>query len=154
MLLWQSTVPPSTKMLAPWQHDDVIKWKNFPRYCPFVRGIHRSPVNSPHKGQWRRALMISLICVWINGRVNNGEAGDLRRHRAHYGVIVKRRGTHPTSNGSWRQGIKGEMTCTVYVALVWNIIYWIIMIIIIITIIIIIIIIMITIMIIIIILWW
>ena len=34
-----------------------------------------------------------------------------------------------TSNGSWRQGIKGEMTCTVYVALVWNIIYWIMMII-------------------------
>ena len=24
-------------------HDDVIKWKNFPRYWPFVRGIHRSP---------------------------------------------------------------------------------------------------------------
>ena len=34
-----------------------------------------------------------------------------------------------TSNGSWRKGIKGEMTCTVYVALVWNIIYWIMMII-------------------------
>ena len=28
-----------------------------------------------------------------------------------------------TSNSSWRQGIKGEMTCTGYVALVWNIIY-------------------------------
>ena len=38
-------------------HDDVIKWKHFPRYWPFVRGIHRSPVNSPHKGQWRGALM-------------------------------------------------------------------------------------------------
>ena len=34
-------------------HDDVIKWKNFPRHWPFVRGIHRSPVNSPHKDQWR-----------------------------------------------------------------------------------------------------
>ena len=43
-------------------HDDVIKWKHFPRYWPFVRGIHRSPVNSPHKGQWRGALMFSLIC--------------------------------------------------------------------------------------------
>ena len=30
-------------------HDDVIKWINFPRYWPFVRGIHRSPVNSPKK---------------------------------------------------------------------------------------------------------
>ena len=47
-----------------------------------------SPVNSPHKGQWRGALMFSLICTWINGWVNNGEAGDLRRHRAHYDVIV------------------------------------------------------------------
>ena len=69
-------------------HDDVTKWKHFPRYWPFVRGIHRSPVNSPHKGQWRGALMFSLICVWTNDWVNNREAGDLRRYRAHYDVIV------------------------------------------------------------------
>ena len=69
-------------------HDDVIKWRHFPRYWSLVRGIHRSPVNSPHKGQWRGALMFSLICVWINGWVNNGEACDLRRHRPHYDVIV------------------------------------------------------------------
>ena len=42
-------------------HDDVIKWKHFPRYWPFVRGIHRSPVNSPHKGQWRGALMFFYL---------------------------------------------------------------------------------------------
>ena len=69
-------------------HDDVIRWKHFPRYWPFVRGMHRSPVNSPHKGQWRGALMVSLICVWINGWVNNREAGDWRRYRAHYDVTV------------------------------------------------------------------
>ena len=69
-------------------HDDVIKWKHFPRYWPFVRGIQRSPVNSPNKGQWRGALVFTLICVRINGWVNNREAGDLRRHRAHYDVIV------------------------------------------------------------------
>ena len=69
-------------------HDDVIKWKHFPRYWPFVRGIHRSPVNSPHKGQWRGALMFSLTCVWINISVNNREAGDMRRHRVHYDVIA------------------------------------------------------------------
>ena len=69
-------------------HDDVIKWKHFPIYWPFVRGIHRSPVNSPHKGQWRGALMFSLICVWIHGWVNYREAGDLRRYRAHYDVNV------------------------------------------------------------------
>ena len=69
-------------------HDDVIKWKHFPRYWPFMRGIHRSPVNSPHKGQWRGALMFCLISAWINGWVNNREIGGLRRHRAHYDVPV------------------------------------------------------------------
>ena len=69
-------------------HDGVNKWKHFPRHWPFVRGIHRSPVNSPHKSQWRGALMFSLICAWINGWVNNREAGDLRRHCVHCDVIV------------------------------------------------------------------
>ena len=63
-------------------HDDVTKWKHFPRYWPFMRGIHQSPVNFPHKGQRRGSLMFSLICAWMNGWVNAGEAGDLRRHRA------------------------------------------------------------------------
>ena len=79
--------PPKKRKVDP-SHDDVIKWKHFPRYWPFVRGIHRSPVSSPRKGQWRGALMFSLICAWINGWINNREAGDLRRHRAHYDVIV------------------------------------------------------------------
>ena len=47
-------------------HDDVTKWKHFPCYWPFVRGIHQSPVNSTRKGQWRGALMLSLIYTWIN----------------------------------------------------------------------------------------
>ena len=71
-----------------WHHGDVIKWKYFPRYWPFVRGIHRSPVNSPHKGQWLGALMFSLICAWTNDWVNNRDAGDLRLHRAHYVATV------------------------------------------------------------------
>ena len=69
-------------------HGDVIIWKHFLRYWPFVRGIHRSPVKFPHKGRWRGALMFSLICVWIKGWENNREAGDLRRYRAHYDVSV------------------------------------------------------------------
>ena len=68
-------------------HDDVINWKHFPRYWPFVRGIHRSPVNSPHK-----ASDAELWCLlWLApeyGWVNSREADDLRRHRAHYDVIV------------------------------------------------------------------
>ena len=67
---------------------DQREWKHFPRYWPVVREIYRSPVNSPRKGQWRGALMLSLICAWINGWVKNHEAGDLRCHLAHYDVIV------------------------------------------------------------------
>ena len=52
-----------------YSHDDVITWRHFPHYWLFVRGIHRSPVNSPHKGQWCGALMFSLICAlnkWLS----------------------------------------------------------------------------------------
>ena len=45
----------------------------------------------PSQRQWRGALMFSLIWAWINGWVNNRETGDLRRHRAHYGVIVMKK---------------------------------------------------------------
>ena len=66
-LLWRELMEPSgqsTRLIGCLSmHDDVIKWKHFLRNWPFVR----SPVNSPHKGQWCGALMFSLICVWING---------------------------------------------------------------------------------------
>ena len=70
------------------QHDDVIKWKHFPCNWPFVRRIHRSPVNSPLKGQWRGALIFSLMCAWTDSWTNNGNAGDLRRYCAHYDITV------------------------------------------------------------------
>ena len=52
-----------------------------------------SPVTGefPYKGQWRGALIFSLICAWTNGWVNNREAGNLRRHRAHYDVTLMNR---------------------------------------------------------------
>ena len=71
-----------------YHHDDVIKSTHFQRYWPFVRGIHRSPVNSHQKGQRRGALMFSLICAVTNGWVNNRDAGDLRRNRFYYDVTV------------------------------------------------------------------
>ena len=95
-------------------HDDVIKWKHFPRYWPFVRRIHRSRMKSPHKGQWRGALMFSLICVQINGWVNNREVGDLRRHHAHYDVIImlqKRSKTQHFISLQWPR-------CSIYILLV------------------------------------
>ena len=69
-------------------HGDVIIWKHFPHYWPFVWGIQWSPVNSYHKGQWRGALMFSLICAWTNIWVNNRDAGDLRHHYTYHDVTV------------------------------------------------------------------
>ena len=74
--------------LCYYPHEDVIKWKHFPRHWLFVREIHRSPVNYPHKGQWRGTLMFSLIFAWTNGWVNNTDTNALRCHRAHYGVTA------------------------------------------------------------------
>ena len=91
-------------------HDDVIKWKHFARYWPFVRGIHRSPVNSPHKGQWRGDLVFSLIYTWTNTWANNGDADDLRRHRAYYDVIVMNIGEMCEP---WNMPISTFYNCTV-----------------------------------------
>ena len=63
-------------------HDDVIKWKHFPYYWPFVRGIHWSPVDFPFKG------MFSLICTWTNDWANNWHIGNLRCHSTRYDITV------------------------------------------------------------------
>ena len=67
---------------------DVIKWKHFPYYWLFVRGIDRSPVDSLHKGQWHGALMFPLICAWTNDWTKTQDASCFRRHHSHYDVIV------------------------------------------------------------------
>ena len=73
-------------------HDTLSWWRHqmatFSALLALCAGNSPVPVNSLHKGQWRGALMFSLICVWINGWVNNREAGDLSRHRGHYDVII------------------------------------------------------------------
>ena len=50
-------------------HDDVMKWKRFPRYWPFVMGIHRSPVDSPFKGSVTAVLMF-FFDVRLNKLLN------------------------------------------------------------------------------------
>ena len=70
--------------LAWWRH----QMETFYALVAICAGNSPVPVNSPHKGQWRGALIFSLICVWINGWANNRKAGDLRRYRAHYDAIV------------------------------------------------------------------
>ena len=67
-----------------WRH----QMETFSALLVLCAGNSPVPENSPHKGQWRGALMFSLICTWINDWVNNREAGDLRRHRGHYDVNV------------------------------------------------------------------
>ena len=64
------------------------------------------PVNSPHKGQLRGALMFSLISAGINGWVNNLEAGDLRRNHTHYDVIVMEWSNLVNSQGIYKMRIK------------------------------------------------
>ena len=92
VLLWMLTKPNGLTQFQEecdtCNNNDVIQWKHFPRHRSFMREIHQSPVNYPHKGQWRGALMFSLVCAWINGRLNNREVGDSRRQRSHYDVIV------------------------------------------------------------------
>ena len=77
--------PMISQVMTTWLHH---QWKYFPCYWPFGRGIHQSPVNSPHKGQWYGALMFSLICAWTNSWANNGDTGDFRHHHTHNDVIV------------------------------------------------------------------
>ena len=73
------------KYLMSWWRNQMETFSVLPAVCTEK---NRSPVNSRHKSQWRGALMFSLICTRINGWENNGEAGDLRRHRAHYDATV------------------------------------------------------------------
>ena len=76
----------------------------------YIYIIHWSPVNSPHKGQWRRALMFSLICAWTNGGANHRDAGDLRRNRAHYGVTLM------TKYESWTKFVWGiNKLCFIFI---------------------------------------
>ena len=83
---WRSTHLLHLYFLFSWWRHQIEKCSTS---LAFVRGIsHRSPVKSPHTDQWRGALMFSLICAWTNGWVNNQDAGDLRRRRAHYDVTV------------------------------------------------------------------
>ena len=61
---------------------------NISRVTSPLCGEFTGPGEFPTQRPVTRALMFSLICVWINGWVNNREAGDLRRYRGHYDVIL------------------------------------------------------------------
>ena len=77
-------IVPGIFYMSWWRHQMEI----FSALLAFCAGNSPAPVISPHKGQWRGALVFSLICAWINSWANNGDAGDLRRHHAHYDDTV------------------------------------------------------------------
>ena len=74
-------------------HDDIIRWKHFPRYrslCGEITGhrwISRTTASNAEL----------FICAWTNGCANNRDAGDLRHHCAHYDVTVRCFATHMRS---------------------------------------------------------
>ena len=85
-------------------HDDVIKWKHFPRNWPFVRGIYRSRWIPHTKASVAELWFFCLICIWINVWVSNLNAGYLRRYRGHYDVIVMTRSAEGGNSLSlWRR---------------------------------------------------
>ena len=86
-----------------WRH----QMETFSTLLAFCTGIHRSPVYSPHKGQWRGALMFSMIYAWTNSWANNKDACCLRLHRAHYNVTVM------------KYSYQANMWYTIYVLWIW-----------------------------------
>ena len=83
--VWARFLLLSPITLSPWWRHQM---ETFSALLPLCARNSPVPVKSPHKGQWRGALMVSLIYAWINDWVNNHEAGNLRRHRGHYDVNV------------------------------------------------------------------
>ena len=94
--LWPSSPSHRITHYAWWRH----QMETFPRHWPFVKWIHQSLVDSPHKGQWRTASAFSLICLWTNGWAHNRNAGILRRHGAHYDATVMEKMVRKVKNSS------------------------------------------------------
>ena len=89
----------------PYPHHDVIKWKHFPRYRPFVWGIHRSLVNSPHKGPVMRSFDV-FFDLRLNKRLSKQSQGwwfetpscPLWRHRNVSGITLGKHTNCPSGN--------------------------------------------------------
>ena len=86
------------------RHDDVMTWEGFPHYWPFSWWRHQMETFSASLAICAGNSWFTMICARINGWVNNGEAGDLRRHCTHYDVVVMCKGNPMvTSHGSTYQ---------------------------------------------------
>ena len=65
-------------------HDDDIKWKHFPHYCPFVR----ETTDHWWIPRTKNSDAELFICAWTNSWAENRYAGDFRRHCTHYDFTV------------------------------------------------------------------
>ena len=93
---------------------DVIKWKHFLYHWPFVRGIHCPLMNSPNKGQWRGALMFSLVCT-LNKRLSKQSWGwwfetSSRSLWHHYNAYDCHHATEAMLQDMWKIAIWGWQT--------------------------------------------
>ena len=85
VFLWKD---PGFQIFSPRKSWWRYEMETFSALLAILRIIHRSPVDSPHKGQWHRALMFSVICSSTNGWANKRDTGDLRCHHTHYDITV------------------------------------------------------------------
>ena len=67
-----------------YSHDDIIKCTHLPRQWPFVRGIHRSPVDSPHKGHVTGTFDVPFLLIRTDGWTNTRLTGNSRRHDSQF----------------------------------------------------------------------
>ena len=96
-----------------WRH----QMKTFSALLALCAGNSPVPGEFPAQRPVTRSFDVSLICARINGWVNNGEAGDLRRHRVHYDVIVMHHGNpkHEYNQKKYYGPNKTTLTvCTFY----------------------------------------
>ena len=79
-----TSITPPIILNSWWRH----QMKTFSALLALCAG--NSPVTGefPSQRPVTLSFKFSLIRAWTNGRTNYGNAGDLRRHRAHYDVIV------------------------------------------------------------------
>ena len=82
IIIWMNSISSSNSSKRKSKPDKSVTW--------WRHQMETSALLSPHKRQWRRALVFSLTCAWTNGWVNNLGAGDLRLQRVHHYVIVMR----------------------------------------------------------------
>ena len=78
--LWQPWLTYPWQFVVEISPDDIMKWKLFLHYCPFVMGIYMSSVDSTYKGPVMQSFGICFVVSLSKHLTNNWVAGELRHH--------------------------------------------------------------------------